>query len=102
MILALHDSDSVRRESGADYRFRSATLLRTQVVPPLNRNKNFIDKGIRLLLQKDGPSPKYIPESPWRTNVCPQSVEHLLRQIFRRNDLQGDCPAPLECSLAAA
>ena len=58
MILALHSSDSVRRESGADYLFRSATLLRTQVMPPLNRNKNFIDKDIRLLLQKDGP--KYI------------------------------------------
>ena len=55
VILALHDSDSVRKENGADYLFRSAMLLRTQVVPPLDRNKNFIDKNLRLLLEKDGP-----------------------------------------------
>lgn len=55
VILALHDSDSVRKENGADYLFRSAVLLRTQVVPPLDRNKNFIDKSLRLLLEKDGP-----------------------------------------------
>ena len=55
VILALHDSDSVRKENGADYLFRSAMLLRTQVVPPLDRNKNFIDKSLRLLLEKDGP-----------------------------------------------
>ncbi|CAL1156102.1 unnamed protein product [Cladocopium goreaui] len=55
VILALHDSDSVRKENGADYLFRSAMLLRTQVVPPLDRNKSFIDKNLRLLLEKDGP-----------------------------------------------
>ena len=55
VILALHDSDSVRKENGADYLFRSAMLLRTQVVPPLDRNKSLIDKNLRLLLEKDGP-----------------------------------------------
>ena len=72
MILALHDSDSVRRENGADYLFRSAMLLRTQGVPLLDRNKNFIDKGLRLLLKKD--SPKYVNQKTLGEQIVARRV----------------------------
>ena len=55
VILALHDADAAQRKAGADYLFRSALSLQTQIAPPLDQHKNCIDKDIRLLLQKDGP-----------------------------------------------
>ena len=88
VILALHDSDSVRKENGADYLFRSAMSLEL--------------KWFLLSAARERRSKICQPKGPWRTNRCPQSVEHLLRQILCRNGLQGNCLAPFECSLAAA
>ena len=56
VILALHDADCMQRKTASDLLLRSAQLLRSQICPALNNQKNHIDKDVRLILQRDGPT----------------------------------------------
>ena len=55
IILAIYESDCVKREHGCDFLFRSSLLLRSQVQPLLPSKNNHIDKAIRLVFTSAGP-----------------------------------------------
>ena len=56
VILALHDADCAQRSRDANFLFRSALILQTQVCPPLTSKRNSIDKSIRLVFTGAGPA----------------------------------------------
>ena len=55
IILAIFESDCIKREHGCDFLFRSSLLLRSQVQPILRNNNNQIDKAICLVFTSAGP-----------------------------------------------
>ena len=55
VIVALYDHDSLAGRNPTDLLRRSATILRSSIVPPLSMNRTAIDRDIRLVLTAVGP-----------------------------------------------